>query len=235
MILDFLVPATVLGMVGPVVAKMAVEQSKRTGSAIGDVYFCGAIGSIVGTFLAGFILMYRGPDLDDRPGGRRGPRGAGRAALSGNAVGLVLGLLTAAAPGPGLDQPAGPVARASGASTSARTRSTTSPWRGTSPPSCSAGVSIASFRSARRENQALEAAAGESAGSADASGLRPSLSDLAVLAFLASLAFMALEMVAGRLVTRHLGSSIYGWTSVIGVLLAGLSLGNYLGGTGRPT
>src|SRR5271157_6495654 len=38
-ILDFLVPATVLGMVGPVVAKMAVEQAQRTGSAIGDVYF----------------------------------------------------------------------------------------------------------------------------------------------------------------------------------------------------
>ena len=51
-----------------------------------------------------------------------------------------------------------------------------------------------------------------------------------MLAFVASLVFMALEMVAGRLVTRHLGSSIYGWTSVIGVLLAGLSFGNFLGG-----
>ena len=60
-ILDFLVPATVLGMVGPVVAKMAVEQSREAGSAIGDVYFCGAVGSIVGTFLAGFILMYYAP------------------------------------------------------------------------------------------------------------------------------------------------------------------------------
>src|SRR5262249_20916587 len=59
---------------------------------------------------------------------------------------------------------------------------------------------------------------------------RVKLTDLAVLSFVASLAFMSLEMVAGRLVTRHLGSSIYGWTSVIGVLLGGLSLGNYLGG-----
>ena len=59
---------------------------------------------------------------------------------------------------------------------------------------------------------------------------RPGLTDLAMLAFVASLAFMALEMVAGRLVQRHLGSSIYGWTSVIGVLLAGLSFGNFLGG-----
>ncbi len=57
-----------------------------------------------------------------------------------------------------------------------------------------------------------------------------SLRDLAALSFLASFGFMALEMVASRLVTRHLGSSLYGWTSIIGVLLGGLSLGNYLGG-----
>src|SRR5207245_3191163 len=59
--LDFLVPATVLGMVGPVVAKMAVEQARRAGSAIGDVYFWGAVGSIAGTFLSGFVLMYYAP------------------------------------------------------------------------------------------------------------------------------------------------------------------------------
>src|SRR5207302_9733191 len=50
--LDFLIPATVLGMIGPVVAKMAVEQAKKAGSAIGDIYFFGAVGSICGTFLA---------------------------------------------------------------------------------------------------------------------------------------------------------------------------------------
>ncbi len=41
---------------------------------------------------------------------------------------------------------------------------------------------------------------------------------------------MVLELVAGRLISRHLGSSLYTWTSVIGVVLAGISLGNYLGG-----
>ncbi len=60
-VLDFLVPATVLGMVGPVVAKMAVEQARKAGSAIGDVYFWGAMGSIAGTFLCGFVLMYLAP------------------------------------------------------------------------------------------------------------------------------------------------------------------------------
>src|SRR5262245_10235865 len=59
--LDFLIPATVLGMIGPVVAKMAVEQARKAGSAIGDVYFMGAVGSIAGTFLAGFVLMYYAP------------------------------------------------------------------------------------------------------------------------------------------------------------------------------
>ena len=53
-------------MVGPVVAKMAVEQARQAGSAIGDVYFWGAVGSIAGTFLCGFVLMYLGADLDHR-------------------------------------------------------------------------------------------------------------------------------------------------------------------------
>ena len=65
-------------MIGPVVAKMAVEQARKAGSAIGDVYFLGAVGSIAGTFLAGFVLMYLRPDDDDRHAGRRRPRPARR-------------------------------------------------------------------------------------------------------------------------------------------------------------
>ena len=41
---------------------------------------------------------------------------------------------------------------------------------------------------------------------------------------------MVLEIVAGRLIARHLGASLYTWTSVIGVVLTGITLGNYLGG-----
>jgi len=48
--------------------------------------------------------------------------------------------------------------------------------------------------------------------------------------FLASACVMVLELVAGRLVARHLGSSLYTWTSVIGVVLAGITIGNYIGG-----
>jgi spermidine synthase len=50
------------------------------------------------------------------------------------------------------------------------------------------------------------------------------------LVFLSAFCLMVVELVAPRLVARHLGSSIYTWTSVIAVVLGGLGLGNYIGG-----
>jgi predicted membrane-bound spermidine synthase len=51
-----------------------------------------------------------------------------------------------------------------------------------------------------------------------------------VLIFFTSAGVMALELVASRIVGRHLGSSIYTWSSIIAVILFGISVGNYLGG-----
>ncbi|MEW8209589.1 MAG: fused MFS/spermidine synthase, partial [Candidatus Thiodiazotropha taylori] len=48
--------------------------------------------------------------------------------------------------------------------------------------------------------------------------------------FLSSAALLVLEILAGRLLALHIGVSLYTWTSIIGVILAGLSLGNWLGG-----
>lgn len=50
------------------------------------------------------------------------------------------------------------------------------------------------------------------------------------VAFLASFCVMVVELVAGRMIARHLGASLYTWTSVIGVVLTGLAVGNYVGG-----
>ncbi len=50
------------------------------------------------------------------------------------------------------------------------------------------------------------------------------------LAFLSSLCIMILELVASRLVARHVGASLSVWTSVIGIMLGGICLGNVLGG-----
>jgi len=48
--------------------------------------------------------------------------------------------------------------------------------------------------------------------------------------FFAGACVMMVELAAGRLVAYHFGSSLYTWTGVIGVTLAGLTTGNYLGG-----
>jgi spermidine synthase len=225
--LDFLIPGTALGMIGPVVATIAVEQARRSGSAIGDVYSWGAVGSIAGTFCAGFILIYLAP-ISAIVTIVAAALALLAGLLLGRPAGLLLGLLAAAALGLGS---IGPIDRVIPAGIEL------GPIRVN--PLALAGHALAvalaligavrlrdEWRAARRRTEGP----GADDESRDPRRPRPSLADLAALSFVASLAFMAFEMAAGRLVARHLGSSIYGWTSVIGVLLGGLSLGNFLGG-----
>lgn len=50
------------------------------------------------------------------------------------------------------------------------------------------------------------------------------------IVFISNACIMILELVAGRIVAPYIGVSLYTWTSIIGIVLAGISLGNYLGG-----
>ena len=222
--LDFLVPATFLGMIGPVVAKMAVEQAAKAGSAIGDIYFLGAAGSIAGTFLAGFVLMYLVP-ISTIITIVAASLALLAALMLGGAAGLIIGLLATLFLGLGSIAPVVRAVPLPGVTLGTITVNAVA-LVGHAFTLLLALVAILKLRAAGK------AASGPST-EFELAGEAPekvSLADLAFLSFVASLAFMALEMVAGRMVTRHLGSSIYGWTSVIGVLLGGLSLGNFLGG-----
>ncbi|HEX3246026.1 MAG TPA: fused MFS/spermidine synthase [Chloroflexota bacterium] len=51
-----------------------------------------------------------------------------------------------------------------------------------------------------------------------------------LVVFLSSACTLVLEIVAGRILAPFIGVSLYTWTSIIGIVLAGISLGNYLGG-----
>jgi predicted membrane-bound spermidine synthase len=51
-----------------------------------------------------------------------------------------------------------------------------------------------------------------------------------LIVFLSSACIMVLELAAERIIAPHVGMSLYTWTSIIGVILAGISLGNALGG-----
>lgn len=52
----------------------------------------------------------------------------------------------------------------------------------------------------------------------------------AAVVFLSSASIMTVELVASRLIAQYVGASLYTWTSVIGIVLAGIALGNYIGG-----
>jgi MFS family permease len=297
--LDFLVPGTVLGMIGPIVAKIAVERARRSGGALGDVYFFGAVGSIAGTFLAGFVLMYLAPTSTivilvaagllfvglvlvrdgELSGGIVTAIVMGVALLVGFAGLVCLGLMlmhkdtspqgqmylatailifevalgflgvafVAATAASVIELDSRAVAAAV-----AVTLLGLGSVEGMGGPIRAPGLFLGSTKinllaiggaliafglavdgiSRLFRDMAEARSIDEDERAANPLPATPevNLNDLCALAFFSSLGFMTLEMVAGRLVTRNLGSSIYGWTSVIGVLLGGLSLGNWLGG-----
>ncbi|MDP2727294.1 MAG: fused MFS/spermidine synthase, partial [Dehalococcoidia bacterium] len=50
------------------------------------------------------------------------------------------------------------------------------------------------------------------------------------IVFISSTCTLVIELVAGRIMAPYVGVSLYTWTSIIGVVLAGISLGNFVGG-----
>jgi predicted membrane-bound spermidine synthase len=53
----FFLPSAALGTVSPTMAKYALEREPRAGKAVGGIYAVGSLGSIAGTFLAGYVLI----------------------------------------------------------------------------------------------------------------------------------------------------------------------------------
>ncbi|MBX9622506.1 MAG: fused MFS/spermidine synthase [Gemmataceae bacterium] len=56
------------------------------------------------------------------------------------------------------------------------------------------------------------------------------LAGVGAVVFLANAALLVLQLVASRLLAPFIGSDLYTWTSIIGVFLTGIALGNALGG-----
>jgi spermidine synthase len=51
-----------------------------------------------------------------------------------------------------------------------------------------------------------------------------------LVVFIASFCTLVIELVAGRIMAPYVGVSLYTWTSIIGVVLAGISIGAWVGG-----
>lgn len=68
------------------------------------------------------------------------------------------------------------------------------------------------------------------AAQAPAAGRAATLLRACSAAFIASFCMLVIELVAARIMAPYVGVSLYTWTSIIGVILAGISLGAYAGG-----
>lgn len=51
-----------------------------------------------------------------------------------------------------------------------------------------------------------------------------------IFAFTIGFCIMTIELTAARVLAPYVGASIYTWTSIIGIILLGLSVGNFIGG-----
>ncbi|HUO77824.1 MAG TPA: fused MFS/spermidine synthase [Thermodesulfovibrionales bacterium] len=55
--LTFFIPSCILGMISPVVVKLTLRDMKTAGNVVGRIYAVSTLGSIIGTFAAGFFLI----------------------------------------------------------------------------------------------------------------------------------------------------------------------------------
>jgi len=53
----FFIPSTILGMISPVVVRLTIKDIERAGNVVGKIYAISTLGSIIGTFAAGFFLI----------------------------------------------------------------------------------------------------------------------------------------------------------------------------------
>ncbi len=169
----FLLPAVALGTLSPSLARMAVSRAKRVGATLGSFYAVGAVGSIVGTFLTGFYLLF----------------------VLGNTAVLTITALTLAA---------------------LAVVSRLEPSREEAPEA--------------DRPASLQAPGGGSLLAPPGRGVLALPYAPHAIAFFASACLMAVELLASRIIAEQTGTSLYSWTSVIGVVLSGMCLGNYLGG-----
>lgn len=61
-------------------------------------------------------------------------------------------------------------------------------------------------------------------------GVRREVLGATAIVFIGSFCLLVIELVAGRILAPYVGVSLYTWTSIIGVVLAGISIGAWAGG-----
>lgn len=166
----FFVPSIFLGMITPVVAKMALDVAVRQGQTVGGLFASAVVGSLLGTFLAGYYLVMS--------------LGATSIVISVAVCLGVIGILYFLSHRVTIKQPPLSIEKC----------------KETHTPQTKTDLS------------------------------RLTRYPAIFTVFLSNAIFMMFELAAMRVIAREFGSSLYTWTAIIGIVLAGVALGNYFGG-----
>jgi predicted membrane-bound spermidine synthase len=227
----FILPAVALGTLSPSLATMAVGRARRVGLTLGTFYAVGSAGSIAGTFLTGYWLLFAV--------GNTGVVVAAAACLA--LMGLACRLGAPDGDRRTFEFAQGRPARDRGAKGDPSTPLRVGPSTGEGrkvDPSTEARSAKADLSTVARSAKADLSTVARSA-KADLSTVARSAKVDAILAWryaphaivlVSSVCLMTLEILAGRVIAEQTGNSLYTWTAVIGIVLAGMSLGNVVGG-----
>lgn len=181
----FFLPCFILSMVTPVAIRLMLRETGRTGRVVGLVYAVATMGSLVGTFATGFVLI---------------------AHLTLGAIVWVTGMTLSAL----------------GLASLAWWRLTLRRATGTDVEATDNGRTTLVPFASRLTPKVPVISRGL--------GLEGNIRLACALVVVSSFCTMAIELAASRVLAPFLGVSLYSWTGIIGVVLAGIAVGNYLGG-----
>lgn len=215
--LIFFPPSFILSMITPVVIRLLLPDVRSTGRIVGVVYALGTLGSLAGNFLTGFVLVAYFT--------------VSTIVASVGLVLLALGALGGDWWRKGDDSPSG--GARSGPDGGARPSPAPSARsEGSSPSPLQLGE--AGPASARPGGGSDSLAVAPEARGADGQtrglGLRGNVGLACAVVVVSSFCSMVIETAASRALAPFVGVSLYSWTGIIGVVLAGIATGNYLGG-----
>lgn len=198
-----LLPPTILmGGTLPVLSRIFSSQGDDPSRPVGGLYAINTFGAVMGTFLAGFVLL---PGL-----------GARRATLATAAANILLGL----------------AALAMSAAMKARKTRPLSPLRGRSGRSLTDRVEPVdpasqpdSIQASRSADAPASAGPLPVTGDTSAGAPWPRRSSVLIVFALSGFAAMVFEVAWSRLLSQTIGSSVYGFTLMLIAFLIGLSSG----------
>ncbi len=200
----------VLSLLTPLAIKLGLPDVAHTGRVAGLIFALSTLGCLLGNYATGFYLI---PTFTIN---------ALVVASAGALLGLAAVSLVIVKPGALIEEPTppGPLPEGKGEK---------NPLRANDVSEASMSSSPLPFREGGPGGVGLTSPVADAPGSPNPHAFAD-IRHAYLIVFLASFCGMTLELTASRVLAQQLGVSLFTWTGIIGVMLAGTALGNFTGG-----